>query len=160
MTAPHFSKSRARGFTLVEIIIAIGIIVTLASIVALNLGTFRETQGISNASDEIIALVNQARSRTLAADGGTNYGVHFDTQDAVLFAGSSYTPDTTGNITVTLDPSVEIDSVDLAGGGQDVVFDMLTGETEEYGTIAVRRLPDTVGEKTLTIEKTGAISQN
>ena len=155
-----FSSPNSKGFTLVEIIIAIAIIVTLASIVALNLGTFRETQGISNATDEIIALVNQARARTLAADGGTNYGVHFGVQDAVLFAGSSYTPGTTGNITVTLDPSVELDAVSLAGGGQDVIFDMLTGETEEYGTVAIRRLPDTVGEKTLTIEKTGAISQN
>ena len=154
------SSHRQKGFTLIEMIVAIAIITILASIVALNLGSFRETQGISNASDEIIALVNQARSRTLAADGGTNYGVHFDSNEAVLFAGSTYAAGTPGNITVPVDPSIEISDVSLAGSGSDVVFDMLTGDTDDYGTIGIRRLTAATGEKTLTIEKTGAISQN
>ena len=132
--------SKVEGFTLVELVITIGILAALATITALSLGDFREHQALSNTVDEMIAIVNQARSKTLAAEGGSGYGVHFDPNDAVLFVGPTYTPGDPGNVVDAIDPSIELDSVSLSGGGQEVLFDGLTGGTDDDGTVIVRRL--------------------
>ena len=154
------AQKNSRGFLIIQVLISIIIIVILATIVALSLGSFREHQELTNAIDGVTALVNEAHSRTLAAEGGTVYGVHLDTSDAVLFAGSTYVPGDPSNQTVTLEPAIEIDTISLAGAGSDIVFDMLTGDTDDYGTFKIDRVSTTLGAKTLTVTKTGAISSN
>jgi Tfp pilus assembly protein FimT len=148
------------GVMLMQVLISIVIIATLSTIVAINLGSFRERQALSNTVDEVIALVNQARSRTLAAEGGSVYGVHFGASEAVLFTGATYVPGTFSNRVLAVNSAIVLDAISLQGGGTDVVFDMLTGDTAQYGTLVVHRVSTAVGQRLLTIAKTGAISSD
>lgn len=145
---------------LFQLLIGIVIISILASIVALNLSVFRESQALNNGLDEVKTLLNQARSKTQGAENGVVYGVHLESDKAVLFAGDTYTDGAPGNLTVRFDPTVAIDSISLLGGGSDVVFDAITGNTEESGTFIVKRVSTTSGEKTVTVSPTGLIDNN
>jgi len=148
------------GRTLIEILFVIVIIVVLAAIVALSFSGFKKGQALPTGVDEVVALLNEARSRTLAAENGLQYGVHLASDRAVLFNGTTYASGTSTNKTIMMDSTVTITSITLTGGGADVVFNKLTGETSQYGTLIVKNTSTTVGQKTITITKTGLISSN
>ena len=133
----------------------------LATVTVVSLSSFREHQALSNSVDDVL-LRSSARLRagTIAAEGGTSYGVHFDANDAVLFAGSTYSSGALGNVAITLDPAIEIDAASLSGGGSDVVFDPLTGGTSTDGTLVIKRVSTATGERTLTISETGEVSSD
>lgn len=152
--------SFSRGFTLVELLITIAIILILAGLVVSNIGTFVQGQALNNGVDETIALINEARSRTLAGENGDEYGVHLQSDKAVLFVGPTYSSSASTNKVVTLDSSIVIGSISLGGGGSDVLFDRITGDTNNYGTYIVKKSSTTTGQKTITISKTGLVSTN
>ncbi|MDO8500146.1 MAG: prepilin-type N-terminal cleavage/methylation domain-containing protein [bacterium] len=127
---PFFST----GFTLVEMLVSIAVIVMLSTIIWRGLSSFSEAYGLNHGISATLGLIKDARTRTLASEGARQYGVHFEETQAVLFWGASFNP---ANVLVTLimPVLVRISSVDLAGGGQDIVFGRLTGATAQPGTI-------------------------
>jgi prepilin-type N-terminal cleavage/methylation domain-containing protein len=128
-----------RGFTLIEILVSISVVVILAAIMWMGLSSFRESYELDQSADAILALLKDARTRTLASDGATQYGVHFEETKVVLFSGASYNP--AGAIdTFQLPSSIRISSVNLAGGGRDTVFARLSGATTQSGTIVLESL--------------------
>jgi Tfp pilus assembly protein FimT len=153
-------KGARGGYMLLELIIGIAVVVILASITALSLSRFSETQALNNGVDEVVALINQARSRTVAAEGGTYYGVHLEERQAVLFSGPTYSVGAVGNQPVPLDVRVKIDVITLSGGGDDIVFEEGMGDTTGYGTFVIKRLTSTLGQKTVTVSRAGAVSSS
>ncbi len=153
-----FSQKKSRGFMLLQLMIGIVVIGILSGVVALNLGTFLGHQAIDNGVGDVTALLDEARSRTLAHESGSQYGVHLETTKAVLFSGTTYSSTAVDNRVVLIDRSAEITSISLTGGGSDVIFDSLTGDTEEDGTFVVREAASTSGAKTVTITHAGQAS--
>lgn len=143
---------------LIQLVIGIVVIGILSGVVALNLGTFLGHQAIDNGVGDVTALLDEARSRTLAHEAGLQYGVHLETTKAVLFSGATYSTMAPDNRTVLLDRTVEITSISLAGGGTEVLFDPLTGDTEEDGTFVVQAVTSMSGAKTVTITHAGQVS--
>lgn len=148
------------GLSLIEVVIGIVIVIILATIVAQKFSSFRQGQALSNSVDEVIAIINEARSRTLSGENGQPYGVHLQSDRAVLFAGTTYVANNSTNKAVVLDSAITISSISLQGGGSDVVFNQITGDTNQYGTLIVKQSSTTLGQKTLTITKPGIVSSN
>ena len=151
-----------KGFTLFEMIIVISFIILLAMIAIPSLSSFRKEQALKNTTDDIISLLDKAQSDTQISKNSTTYGVHFETNRAVYFVGSSFSEPNANNIQIDFDSTVNIPSggLSLNGGGSDVVFARLTGDTIGYGTIIVSLVSDATKQKTITINKTGIISSN
>jgi prepilin-type N-terminal cleavage/methylation domain-containing protein len=157
------SENKKNGFTLIEIVMVIGIIGILSAIIALNLFKFRAEQSLHNTTSDIISLLNEARINTISSKNSTNYGVHFETNRAVLFTGGTFAEPNSTNKQIDLDSSVLIPvsgGINLNGGGSDVIFTRLSGDTVGYGTIIVRLASDATRQKTITINKTGVASSN
>ncbi len=152
------SSRHSAGFTLIETLIGVTIIVVISTIVAMQVSSFAKKQKIDNSVDESIALLNEARSRTLSADGGNQYGVRVGSSSLELFTGSTYSSASTNKIVAL--PSGITTVVSIAGGGTDVVFARMTGDTNQYGTIVIKDSTTTVGQKTITLSKTGVASSN
>ena len=157
-----FGKKYRGGTTLIEVLVVVVIVMIIAGIVFLSFSSFRYGQALPNDVDEVTALLNEARSRTISADAGAQYGVHFDADKAVLFVGNTYTVGAAGNKQVIVNPMIQITSVFLNGGGTNVVFDKLTGETSQYGTLVEKYNDGSVNppHKTITISKTGLVSSD
>jgi prepilin-type N-terminal cleavage/methylation domain-containing protein len=150
-----------RGITIIETLIVIAIIGIISSIVFVNLSDFRNEQSLKNTTIDVVSLLNKARQKTLSSVNSTNYSVHFEMGSATLFTGATYN---------SLDPTNEViyfnSSVNIPvqgglniGGGNDVTFERLTGDTIG-GTIIIRLVSDETQQKTITINKTGVISSN
>lgn len=151
-----------KGISIIEIIVIIAIISIITAITIPNLSNFRKQREIINTKEDIIALLNEARNSTISSKNSTNYGVHIQTDRAILFPGDVFV-DNTNNKQIDFNSSVNIPStggINLSGGGDDVVFERLTGNTENHGTIIVQLVSDTSKQKIITISSLGIVSSN
>lgn len=149
------------GFTLIEILIVLFVIVIISSIVVLSLSKFRNEQALKNETTNIISFINKTKQNTLSSVNSVNYGVHFETDQMTLFVGPIYIDGAETNEVVTFSSLVEIPILGglNIGGGSDVIFERLTGETTG-GTIILQLKSDATKQKTITISRTGVISSN
>lgn len=149
----------SRGFTLVEILIVISVVGIMASVVLYNFSAKRNTQVLSNTEDEVVALVSEARSRTVSAEENMQYGVHFQSNRVVLFQGATFVDGAGENREISIDPVITITSIALAGSSTDVVFKKMTGETDTYGSLVIKNT-SSFQQKTITISRAGFVSGN
>ncbi len=162
MHIPKENKKQIKnaGIMLMELLIGVLIIIILSGVVAVSFSSYSREQALENSAGNVEALFSEARSRTMNGDGGLSYGVHLESTQVVLFSGDTYADGAPGNKVVSLDPSVEIDSISLSGDGSDVMFDPVTGNTEEDGTFVIQKIATTVGAQLLTVTHAGQISSS
>lgn len=158
-TNSHFSH-RSRGFSLVEmlVVLAIGVIIT-----AVVVGSFSRSTGLQALDKQTtvaLSLLEQARDLTLSAKNAAVYGVHFETTKAVLFTGPTYSASASSNVVEPMHYLLQISGISLLGGGNDVVFNRLVGDTAQSGTVTLSLLASTTQSKTITIFSTGIASSN
>ncbi len=156
-TAPQSLK---KGFTMLEIVVVVAIVMILASVIITSFSKFRNNKVLDTGVENTLSVLAKARGNTLSSKNAYQYGVHFEASQAVLFRGATYNSSDTNNEVAPLDNALEISSVSLTGGGSDVLFDRLTGKTSMDGTVIVRVKSDTAKTKTVTINGTGIASVN
>lgn len=146
-----------KGFTLIETLVAIAVLALLAVIAVSGLSSFQQSGELARTADMIAGTLRDARGRTLASKNNSEYGVHFDSDKAVLFAGTAYTAGTPSNEAVALPSRVEISIIELGGGGNDVVFQRLSGEAMATGTITLRVKQELSKTKEVRIYQSGVV---
>ncbi|MGH7141547.1 MAG: pilus assembly FimT family protein [Minisyncoccia bacterium] len=150
----------SRGVTLVELLVVIALMALLATIASAVLGGFTTAQTLAADAAAASSLLEQAHTDALTGASGEPHGVHFDSSAGTLtsFAGSSYTPDDPQNVVYSLYGGIVIHSITLAGGGSDVVFDQLTGDTSENGSVVLAVSSDASRQKTIQISSVGVMN--
>ncbi|MBI2023222.1 prepilin-type N-terminal cleavage/methylation domain-containing protein [Candidatus Giovannonibacteria bacterium] len=143
-----------RGLTLLEILISLAIILIAGSILAYAFSGFRANSELSEAQAAITGMLQEARSRTLASENATTYGVHFEAERTVLFAGSSYNAADPSNKEYVLPTRVSISAINIAGGVSDIIFARLSGRASATGTMQLLT-KDTAKSKTINILSAG-----
>jgi len=155
---------KQRAFTLVEILVVVGIIALFLGLSIPALRSFQQVSHLDNTGKEVVAALRLAQSKTLASEGAFQYGVHFDTTSTphqyTLFQGESFiTRDPVQDEITVLQKTVEISVISL-GGGNEVVFLRLTGQTSVQGTITFRQIADPVQTKTVSILSSGVVQED
>lgn len=153
-----------RGVSITEVIIVIAISGMLTVLTLLSFSSLKDSQAVINAEDAVAALIIQARTQTLSSFNDTRYGIHFSSgplvqsSQVVMYSGATYTAGAVGNVVINLSDNAKIVSVSLNGGGTDLLFNRLTGGTDQYGDVILEITPaQQVHTKTITINKAGAV---
>ncbi len=148
------------GFTAIEILIAIVVIGVVFSVAMGPLKSFRDAQVIASDTENLLSLLKEARSQTVFSKNSSQYGVHFESERAVLFQGTVFDEPNANNKEFRLNSNLSISNWSLNGGGQDVVFERLTGKTSQFGivTTSLKNNPSKI--KTITISETGIAGSN
>lgn len=149
-----------RGFTLVEIMVVIGILSLLILVVSVNIRSFQTHSQVTQAAEELASILREAQSRSMAVVNGQNHGIHFDEDSNAytLFEGTVFSEGAPTNVVYSLDISIELTSVSLADAGSDVVFEKLTGSTTDSGLVTIASKLDGSVNQTVTITNEGKIS--
>jgi prepilin-type N-terminal cleavage/methylation domain-containing protein len=136
-----------RGFTLIEILIVIALVLILAALISPIYGNFQSSGQLNDNVTQIVQYTRTARERSVARLNDSSHGVFFDVDPTgddkyVLYQGSSYaTRFSSYDREVLLD---SIFSLSTTLAGDEVNFSKGLG------------IPNTTGIITLTHEISGA----
>lgn len=125
------------GFTLIELVIAVGIIGLMGAIGLVSFVNSRHVRNLSNSGQEIISVLRLAQTKTLAGENNSSWGVKLETSRYILFRGGSYAGASWTEI-FNLPGNIEIANISLAGGSQEIVFNRLDGRTNQTGSFDLR----------------------
>lgn len=148
-------KNSTSGFSLFELLIVLSITVIIAGIVIGVFSIYKRNNDLKLAVERSVNILKDARNKTLTSEGDSQYGVHFEASQVILFAGSSYNPADPSNVVYALPTTVQISSTALVGGGADTIFKRLTGETTQSGTVTFQLIAEATRSEVIDIRSTG-----
>lgn len=144
-----------RGFTIIELMMVIAIITILTGIVLQHSRSLNTVVELENAVKNVDIKIRTAKTRSIGALNDKNYGVHFEASKAVIYdATGIYVDGAPGNEVYDLPQNVEIYDISIIGS-PDMVFDRLTGNTANFGSIGLRSVNDATKTKTIFINANG-----
>jgi prepilin-type N-terminal cleavage/methylation domain-containing protein len=151
---------RKSGFTLVETLMVVAITVIVATIAFFSFSGYGSMEAISKDQGRVVSVLEKARALTLDSYNSSVYGVHFAANTVTVFAGAAYSPADPANIVTNLSPKVYIKNVSLAGGGSDIIFNRLSGETNQPGTTTLALVSASTTTSTIVVYGTGLVQPN
>jgi len=90
--------TRKSGFTMIELLVTIGIVAILSSVSFISLGTYRKKQNIERTLDEVVAAVQSTQKRSVTQEDGYAWGMRFENNTTShtyeIFKGSTYASST------------------------------------------------------------------
>jgi len=149
-----------KGFTLIELIITLGIIVVLAGVGFLGILNYKNIQSVNSTAQGIITVLRNAQNRSLSQEGGSRWGVHFENPSGAndfydLFHGASYT--TSGLVSRTALPSGVEFVLPPIGSSSTVIFYSVTGLPDNPLTIKISLTAAPSVSSTIIINQNGRI---
>lgn len=119
------------GFTLIELMIVLGISSILFGFVVFNLVRFQNTSSQQSNTDSLISDIRTQQQKAMEGitDGrpdSDDYGVYFQTNNYILFYGSVYNPVDPDNFQVDLPADLEFQSTTLPNNS--IIFTRRSGE--------------------------------
>jgi prepilin-type N-terminal cleavage/methylation domain-containing protein len=147
---------QGRGFSLIELLVAAAIFVLLMALALSSMNLVKKERLLSSSADKILDVLRLAQNKTLASEGSSSYGVHFEREKFVLFAGGVYSSAAPENQEFALVDGIVIGAVDLAGAS-DVVFERLSGNALNSGSVVLELESDATKNKIIYIESSGTM---
>lgn len=147
-----------RGFTLVELLISIGIVSLLLGLTTINLLNVQRTTSVTAALEKLNADMKSQQIKAMnGAGSGGSFGVHLSSNTYILFHGASYNPNDPTNSQVLLDSNIALSSTFT---GDTVVFDQRTGEVCLLACTKMITVRNTSGteQQTMTLNRYGTVT--
>jgi len=132
MFVKNKKKSKFIGFTLIEIMLVVALIVAIGGISAPVYQIFQNKNNLSGASDIISQTLKRAQLLSQAVDGDSSWGVYIGSGSVVLFKGLSY-----ASRDSSFDEIFEISSNIIPSGLQEIHFSKLYGYPQTTGSITL-----------------------
>ena len=118
-------KQATKGFTLVEMIVTLSLLVLIASLIMVSFNSLNNRQALDKQVDFIKSAVNQTRINAINSKNAADQIITFAT-----------TSITYNGITVNLDSNVSLSS--YTTGTQSITFYRLTGFPSTTGTLVYK----------------------
>ena len=145
-----------KGFTLIEILVVLGISVILAMGGLFSLSNLRKHQALRLAAEGMVAFLRDSQQRSIGQEDGVGWGVHFDNSAS---EGDSYWR--FGGA----DPAMVSEKVSLATGveletpSDNVFFAKVSGLPDSVVVVKIRLSSDPSAVRIITINAQGTIIQ-
>jgi prepilin-type N-terminal cleavage/methylation domain-containing protein len=156
-----FTRPSQAGFTLIEMMSVMGIFLILTAFMAFNILRPQQQASLDTAVTTLQADLKSQQIRAMAGDADTtssakSFGVYLEPTKYTLFTGTSFSAADTSNYVVTLDPAINLVSINVPS--TQIIFSPLSGEMTNFSstqtTFIVRNI-NTNEQKTLTINRYG-----
>lgn len=144
------AKQRMKGFSLVEIVVVLGIIALFAGISTTVYTTMRSKNNLEIATSSIVEALRFAKSNAEQVQNDSMWGVYVTSNQVTVFSGSSYAGrDTSKDKTLALPQGI------VVSGLSEVVFEKVFGTTNVTNAIIITGAD---GSQTISINAKGTIT--
>jgi prepilin-type N-terminal cleavage/methylation domain-containing protein len=153
-------NSYKKGITALEILMVLAVVGILLAIVLPQFSKIKENQILKSTVGDVLSTISKARSQTLASLNSSEYGVHFQSDQVIIFKGTSYSAGASTNVVTSVSAPVSISNVTfggVSGVSGDVYFSRIFGAPSATGTITIS---SPTYSKTITISSTGGTNTN
>lgn len=144
------AKKLTLGFSLLEVIVVIGIVGLLATISTSVYSSFKAHENIEIATTSVVEAIRYAQSNSQAGKGDSSWGVEIIPTSVIIFKGTSYS-----SRDVSADQSLDFSSGVVASGLSEIIFSKITGTTVNTGTVV---LTNSYGTKNILINEKGTLT--
>lgn len=151
----------AKGFTLVELAVVIGILATLLGIVTINLLHAQNNTSLSTSLDVLLSDIREQQMKAMIGDtggrsSGSAYGIHFSGNQYMLFHGTTYT---TADTTIKIEGPIIFTNVLFPNA--NLIFSKASGEITGFSSstnaVTMRNTADN-REKTIHFNRYGVVT--
>jgi len=145
-----YNQSNQSGFSLIEIMVGMGILVFLMGFGLIMSMDFYRTYAFHSDEQIVVSILQMARTRALSNINQSSHGVHFDSagHELVIFEGSTYDASNPTNENIPLSERLGVT------WPSDVVFAQNSGNTTAQ-TVSIVDGPKTL---TITVNEHGSIN--
>lgn len=160
----NVSRKTPMGFTIIELLLVLGIMTIITATGTLALFSFRAKQNLNLSAQEIVTVLRSAQNNSISQEllsSGEKWGVHFENDYYALFKGTSFN---VSNIVSksTLKSGVIFSGFSNSAGPQgsiDVIFAATSGFSDDSYIVTLSLTGGSSGEqKSIIINKNGLIS--
>lgn len=146
------ARAGERGFTLIEMLLSVGLIALLAGLSTPIYETFNNRNDLDLNTQGVATMLRRAEIYARNMNGDSSWGVKVQNGSAVLFEGASYaTRDTTQDETDSI-PS----TITVGGTVSEVVFAKFTATPNTSGTITLTHTANNEA-RTITLNTEGMV---
>jgi prepilin-type N-terminal cleavage/methylation domain-containing protein len=145
-----------RGFTLIEILVVMIIMVVLFGISTQAFINAKRSSEINTLTDAIVSKLEQAKINATFGKNGTGAGIDFGSTTYTYFVGNSFNPSATTNENYAVTNGYMIATTPNSLGS--VVFARLSGIPQTMATITIQYITDPSRVKNIFIGSQGDIN--
>lgn len=148
------------GFSLVELLITIGIIVIIATLTVPSFINYQNRKLLSNSTVELLGYLRDIQQKSISQEGGSQWGIYIETSGSrdsyKVFYGPSYAG---GTVTVAVYLPVKIQFINPTQGlTKEIIFSKLTGLPVSSNTISLSLINSSSICESISINTAGLIS--
>lgn len=154
------STASMTGFTLVEVMVSMGLVVISFSLVTLSLTNMIPRASVKSAAELFISDLRfqqlQAISGKSASGSSETFGIYVEPQQYTLFSGASLAANPSSNFVVSLAEPLRIN---MSTSSAYVIFDHSSGELiEPAAPLTITVYDQLTEQKSITINALGVIT--
>ncbi|MFH1129391.1 MAG: prepilin-type N-terminal cleavage/methylation domain-containing protein [Patescibacteria group bacterium] len=153
-----------KAFTMIELLVVVAVLLIVVVLLISSSSIFNKKSTINSLTNNVFSIIGLAKNKTVASEGANRYGIYFDTSvepnKYVLFQGINYA---SRNISFdeihVLPKNIEFSSLNFSGIGNEIVFDRLTGATDNNGFVIINSMENNIS-RTIYLYSSGEVSFN